>query len=139
MLFQHFPLHQWRSERSRAIAGLLLIGEKIGPYVVGAGVGLNCVGSFISVRLVRIHALRLQDRIIRSEVRQRLEQILPTEEHTDIQGFATIQLVGIRFASDSEMAALFRKAVDADIQDPTAIKKMVRDWQSDFIRVLSER
>jgi hypothetical protein len=44
-------------------------------------------------------------------------------------------MVGMRFASDSEMPELFRKVLDDDIQDATPIKKMVKDWQGDYHRV----
>ena len=85
--------------------------------------------------LVRIYALKLQDRIIRAEMHHRLEKILPTEEQACIQGLAMKQLIAIRFASDAEMPALLRKVLDEDIQDSTVVKKMVRDWQGDYQRV----
>ncbi len=118
-----------------AAVGLLLLGRNVGPYLIGAGVVLNGAGSFVGVGLVRIYALKLQDRIIRGEVHRRLAQILPPEERAGIQNLAMKQLIGIRFASDAEMPGLLRKVIDEDIQDATVIKKMVRDWQGDFHRV----
>ena len=118
-----------------ACVGLFFEGRSVGPYLVGAGVLLNCVGSFVGVGLVRIYALKLQDRIIRAEMHQRLRQILPTEQQADIQKLAMKQLIGIRFASDAELPALLRKIVNEDIQNSTAIKKMVHDWQGDYQRV----
>ncbi len=118
-----------------ALVGLVLLGRSVGPYLIGAGVLLNCAGSFVGVGLVRIYALKLQDRIIRAEMRQRLEKILPAEGHACIQDFILKQLIGIRFASDAELPALLQKAVDEDIQDAAVIKMMVRDWQGDYLRV----
>ncbi len=118
-----------------ALVGLVLLGRSVGPYLIGAGVLLNCAGSFVGVGLVRIYALKLQDRIIRAEMRQRLEKILPAEGHAGIQDFILKQLIGIRFASDAELPALLQKAVDEDIQDAAVIKMMVRDWQGDYLRV----
>ena len=85
--------------------------------------------------LVRLYALKLQDRIIRAEMRERLEKILPVEDHQNIPMLAMKQFIGLRFASDREMPELLRKVVDEDIQDSTAIKKMIRDWQGDYDRV----
>jgi len=115
--------------------GLLLLGRSVGPYLVVAGVLLNCAGSFVGVGLVRIYALKLQDRIIRAEMHRRLEKVLPAEGHSSMQIIALKQLIGIRFASDAELPALLQKVLDEDIQDSTVIKKMVRDWQGDYQRV----
>lgn len=118
-----------------ACAGLFLLGRSAGPYLLAAGVLLNCAGSFVGVGLVRIYALKLQDRVIRAEMHHRLDKILPEEERAAIQGLAMKQLIAIRFASDAEIPALLRKVVAEDIQDSKVIKKMVRDWQGDDQRV----
>ena len=118
-----------------AAVGLFLLRGNVGPYLIGAGVLLNCAGSFVGVGLVRLYALKLQDRIIRAEMRERLEKILPVEDHQNIPTLAMKQFVGLRFASDREMPELLRKVLDEDVQDSTAIKKMIRDWQGDYDRV----
>ena len=118
-----------------ACAGLLLLGRSVGPYLIGAGVLLDCAGSLVGVGLARIYALKLQDRIIRTEMHHRLEKILPTEEQACIQDLEMKQLIAIRFAADAEMPALLRKVIDEDVQDSKVIKKMVRDWQGDYQRV----
>jgi hypothetical protein len=118
-----------------ACVGLFLLGRSAGPYLIGAGVLLNGAGSFVGVGLVRVYALKLQDRIIRAEMHHRLEKILPAEENGGLQGLTLKQLIGLRFASDGEMPALLRKVVNEGIQNPTEIKKMIRDWQGDYQRV----
>ncbi len=82
----------------------------------------------------RLFALRVQDRIIRLEMRLRLQELLPADLRPLIPELSLSQLIALRFASDSELPALARKVLDEKIGDRTAIKKMVRDWQADTLR-----
>ena len=68
-------------------------------------------------------------------MRLRLKEILPPELQGNIVNLTMPQLIGLRFASDGEMPELVRKVVAENIEDRTAIKKMVRDWQGDYDRV----
>jgi hypothetical protein len=45
------------------------------------------------------------------------------------------QLIGLRFASNEELPELVRKVLAEGISDRTAIKRMVRIWQGDYLRV----
>ena len=60
--------------------GLLFLGHTAGPYLIGVGVVLNGLGSLIGLGLVRRYAVTLQDRMIRTEMRIRLEGLLPPEQ-----------------------------------------------------------
>ena len=40
----------------------------------------------------------------------------------------------MRFASDGELADLARRVLDERLADRKAIKRLVRDWQGDFLR-----
>ena len=115
--------------------GLLLMGTMVGPYLIGAGVVLNCLGSLIGLGLARQYAIKLQNRIIRTEMRVRLERLLPSEQRQGIQYLTIKQLVGLRFASDDELPELLRKVLNEDIQDTAVIKRLVQDWQGDYHRV----
>ena len=84
--------------------------------------------------LARIFALRVQDRVIRLEMRLRLQDLLPSDIRVRIPEFTVSQLVALRFASDAELAVLARKVLDEKIADRTAIKKMVQNWQPDLLR-----
>ena len=44
-------------------------------------------------------------------------------------------MVGLRFASDAELPELARKVLDENITKATPIKKLVKDWQPDTLRV----
>jgi hypothetical protein len=82
----------------------------------------------------RLFALTVQDRVIRLEMRLRLEKILPSELRSRIPEFTVSQLVALRFASDAELPALARKVLDDKLTDRTAIKKMIETWQPDYLR-----
>jgi hypothetical protein len=82
----------------------------------------------------RVFALKVQDRVIRMEMRLRLEQLLPVELRARISEFEVGQLVALRFASDEELPELARKVLDEHLKDRKAIKKLIRNWQPDFLR-----
>jgi hypothetical protein len=82
----------------------------------------------------RLFALAVQDRVIRVEMRLRMQQILPADLRPRIGEFSVGQLVALRFASDQELPALAQKVLDEKMEDRKAIKKLVKDWQPDFLR-----
>ena len=82
----------------------------------------------------RIFALTVQDRVIRLEMRLRMQQVLPAELRERIPEFTVSQLVALRFASDAELPSLARKVLDEKLNDRKAIKKLVQNWQADFLR-----
>jgi len=82
----------------------------------------------------RIFALTVQDRVIRLEMRLRMQQVLPAELQPRVGEFTVNQLVSLRFASDGELPALAQKVLDEKLQDRKAIKKMIHSWQPDLLR-----
>jgi hypothetical protein len=83
---------------------------------------------------LRAFPLRVQDRIIRAEERERLGRLLPAELRARIAELQPRQLVALRFASDDEVAVLVAKVLDQRIDDPKAIKQMIRSWRADHLR-----
>ena len=83
----------------------------------------------------RIFALTVQNRVVRLEMRLRLARLLPPDLAGEIETFTLDQLIGLRFASDAELPALARHVLAERITDRKAIKKMVKDWQADYLRV----
>ncbi|HSL72175.1 MAG TPA: DUF6526 family protein [Longimicrobiales bacterium] len=82
----------------------------------------------------RVFALTVQDRVIRLEMKFRIQELLPPEVARRFDEFTVKQLVALRFAGDSELAALAAKVLSDRTDDPKAIKRMVKDWQADHLR-----
>ena len=82
----------------------------------------------------RIFALTVQDRVIRLEMTLRLERLLPEDLRPRIKDFTVGQLVSLRFASDEELPDLARKVLAENLTDRKVIKKMIRNWQPDYLR-----
>ena len=94
-------------------------------------VALALAGAAVSLRLM---ALTVQDRVIRLEMRLRMQSVLPSDMRGRIGEFSAGQLVALRFASDAELPELARKVLDEKLTDRAAIKKMVQNWQADYLR-----
>lgn len=88
----------------------------------------------VAVVLIRINALRVQDRVIRLEERLRLGGLLPEPWRSRIGELSEAQLVALRFASDAEVQALVERALK-DGTKPADIKKAIVTWRGDFFRV----
>lgn len=84
---------------------------------------------------VRIFPLRAQDRVIRLEERNRLERLLPPDLRGRIGELSTGQIIALRFAGDSEVAELTRVVLDQKIKSQDDIKKKIRGWRADHLRM----
>ena len=84
---------------------------------------------------IRSFAVGNQDRIIRLEMRLRLERLLPADLKGRIGEFTRGQLVGMRFASDAELPALAKQVLGDKTLGAEQIKKLIKDWQGDYHRV----
>jgi hypothetical protein len=85
--------------------------------------------------LARVFALRVQDRVIRLEMRLRLRELLPVALHPRITEFTPGQLVALRFASDAELPALAEAVLRDRIADKKTIKSMIKVWNPDHVRM----
>lgn len=122
--------------------GLLLVNLFWWVYRVVTGFsGDALVSLLLAIALIvlyfftRIFALTVQNRIIRLEMRLRLREVLPPSLAARIPELSVRQLIALRFASDAELPALCSKVLDDRITDQTTIKKIIRDWQADDLRV----
>ena len=102
-------------------------------------VTLNTVGTAVALVLLaflaRSFALRVQDRVIRLEMRLRLKELLPAALHPRITEFTPGQLVALRFASDAELADLAQTVLRDKISDKKTIKSMIKVWNPDHVRM----
>ena len=94
-------------------------------------VGAALIALFV---FARNSTVTVQNRLILLEMRLRLAGVLPSELHPRIPAFTMDQLISLRFASDAELPALARKVLEEKLNDRKTIKKMVKDWQADYLR-----
>jgi hypothetical protein len=83
----------------------------------------------------RSMALKAQTRVIRLEERLRLATILSAEDHSLIDRLKPGQLVALRFASDEELPDLARRTAAGEFNTNTEIKKSIKRWKPDYLRV----
>ncbi len=96
---------------------------------------VTAVALLLLFNYTRAFATGNQDRIIRLEMRLRLERLLPGDLRSRIGELTPRQLVGLRFASDAELPALTKKVLDEKILSGEQIKKLVKTWEGDYLRV----
>jgi hypothetical protein len=94
----------------------------------------TAVALIIVAFLTRLFALKVQDRVIRLEMRMRLRELLPIGLHPRIGDFTTGQLVALRFASDAELPELAQVVLRDHITNKKTIKLMIKEWQADHQR-----
>jgi len=82
----------------------------------------------------RLYSLRVQDRVIRLEERLRLASLLPEPLRSRVGELSEAQLIGLRFAPDSECAALVQRALGERLSCAD-IKKGLTAWRADYWRV----
>ena len=92
------------------------------------------VGVFLGALASRAMAVRVQDRVIRLEMRLRLATVLPADMRSFIPRLTYRQLVALRFASDEELPELVRQVIAGRLVDQRAIKKAIVHWQGDHLR-----
>lgn len=82
----------------------------------------------------RIFVLTVQDRVIRLEMRLRLKEVLPGDLKGRIGELSKDQLIGLRFASDAELADLTREVLANKITNRDDIKRRIKTWEADDLR-----
>ncbi len=113
--------------------GVIVIFRHFSPTAVVNA--LTAVGLILLFWYMRTFAVGNQDRIIRLEMKLRLEKLLPADLAARFDEFTMGQLVALRFASDAELPALARKVLDEKMADQKQIKQAIKDWKPDYQRV----
>jgi len=92
------------------------------------------VGLLIFFWYARAFPLAVQDRVIRLEMRLRLEKLLPAEQFAKFDRVDPGQLVALRFAGDAELPGLYAEVVEGRLTRPADIKRRIQNWQADWMR-----
>jgi hypothetical protein len=102
--------------------------------------GSAIMGLILSAALItmaislRTQILRVQDRLIRLEMRLRLRENLSADLAARAVHLPVRQLIALRFASDAELPSLVQDVVDGKVATPNDIKQKIREWQADHLR-----
>ncbi len=83
---------------------------------------------------IRVQVVTVQDRVIRHEMRTRLERVLGAGAREKIMKLTHPQLIGLRFASDAELPALVDRTLAGELPNRKTIKQAVQNWQADTLR-----
>jgi hypothetical protein len=87
--------------------------------------------AFIEGALLRIFALKAQDRAIRAEENLRHYVLFGSLLTPKLD---TRQIIGLRFASDEELGPMAERAAKENLSED-AIKKAIKNWRPDHYRV----
>jgi hypothetical protein len=86
----------------------------------------------LTLLVARRSAQIVQDRVIRLEMRLRLERLLPGQNLTAL---TLPQVIALRFASDGELPGLVARVLKRELLTPNQIKAAITQWQADWLRV----
>jgi uncharacterized protein DUF6526 len=142
MAEQTYATHRQTVVAYHLVLSLLLLATLIGACInLAKSIGTTglysaslilalTIASMLLYVFCRTFALKAQDRAIRAE--EQLRHYVLTGKLLDSR-LSVKQIVGLRFASDSEFAALAKRAADENMA-PEAIKKAVASWRADTYR-----
>ena len=116
-------------------AAFVMLAEAwlLGRNTAALGSVLLAVAVLALISISRVYTVRLQNRIIRLEMRLRLRDVLPPTQQGEILQLTTPQLVALRFASDAELPTLVDRVVRERLSREE-IKKAIKDWVPDWER-----
>lgn len=92
---------------------------------------LGIAAGFLAFRTM---VLIVQTRVIRLEQRLRLVALLPDGLRQRVGELRPTQLVGLRFASDTELPVLVERCLAGELTTADEVKRAVTTWQPDFLR-----
>ena len=99
-------------------------------HFLGAAMILISIVLLLIWWYARVFAIRAQDRAIRSE--ENFRHFVLTGKPLDSR-LKMSQIIGLRFASDEEMPALAKRAVEENLSSKQ-IKEAVKNWRADHHR-----
>ena len=110
-------VQRWRATGDRLSIGLLAL----------------CAAVIVLLQISRRYTTRLQDRIIKLEMRMRTADLLTPEQRRLLAQLNNKQIAALRFASDAELPALLDRVAHEQLK-PDAIKREVKNWTPDLDR-----
>lgn len=126
-----------------ALAGLFLLLSIVGfvlrflamggAWTFTMGIAGLVAAVAVLIAISRLYTVRLQDRIIRLEMRMRGAELLTPEQQQGLRGLDRSRVAALRFASDAELPALLDRTVRESLS-PDDIKRAIKHWVPDLDR-----
>jgi hypothetical protein len=130
-----FPLFHFFAYPIVAVNVLVALADVIEhPTLRDAWNFVFAIGVAAGFLAARASTLTVQDRLIGLEMRLRLAAVLPPELRVRIPELRLRHLVGLRFASDSELPLLVQRCLDGELRTADQVKREIREWRGDFVR-----
>jgi hypothetical protein len=104
-----------------------------GRLTMAAGVAGILAALAVLLAISRTYITRLQDRIIKLEMRVRAASLLSADQQRLLFQLDNKRIAALRFASDAELPALLQRTVKEQLK-PSDIKRAVKNWVPDFDR-----
>jgi hypothetical protein len=104
-----------------------------GRYAMALGVAGLIAAIQVLLTISRVYTTKLQDRIIKLEMRVRGMTLLTPAQQVILARLSRPQVVALRFASDAELPALVEQA-DREKLTADQIKRAIKNWVPDFDR-----
>jgi hypothetical protein len=136
---QTFETHRHNPKATAVAAILWLIAvvcfalTVFGFRTLEAGLLFLSLSVFILIAISRLYTTKLQDRIIKLEMRVRGERLLTPDRLAALNRLRKGQVVALRFASDAELPGLIEQAERENLT-PDQIKRAIRTWVPDWDR-----
>jgi len=131
----HPPFHFFLMPATLVLLVMVIINAVRHPDVLVSWI-LVLIGLMtpVFILLIRINPLKVQDRLICLEERERFDRLLSAATKARLGELKESQIVALRFASDAELPALVEKAIDSKLASKD-IKQAIVTWRADTFRV----
>jgi len=104
-----------------------------GRAMFAAGLLSLSASIVVLLSISRTYTTRLQDRIIKLEMRLRCAQLLSGAQQATLNRLSNPQIVALRFASDEELPGLLERA-EREQLTADQIKQAIKNWLPDLDR-----
>jgi len=104
-----------------------------GRYAMAVGLLALIASIQVLLSISRIYITKLQDRIIKLEMKARCVTLLTPAQQAAYAQLNKAQVVALRFASDEELPTLLDRAARENL-DADQIKRAIQNWVPDWDR-----
>jgi hypothetical protein len=129
------PIYHYFAAPLCYITGIWAVARWMGtPNLDNALLAIGGLGLAGLTLAAREQVLTVQNRLIRLEMRLRLERVLPADLAARAHELRVRHLIALRFASDAELPDLVQRSLAGEFATPSDIKRAIRNWNPDYLR-----